>query len=402
MRAFNGLRVVDFTRALAGPMSAQMLALLDADVIKVEPPGDGDQLRGVLASVEMAEKRLSPAFLTGNLRKRSLALDLKSPLGQQAASKLVADADVVIENFVPGTARKLGIDYDTVRQQNPNVIYCSISGYGQTGPRSSEKAYDSAIQADSGMMSLTGHPDSGPTRIGFMLVDVTTGISAAYAIAAALYRRAMTGEGQYLDVAMYDTALQLMCCQSADYLVRGHIPPLMGNESPMAQPTAGTFKTSDGMILLATLTATQQEGAFKATGLGYMLDDPRFQTEISRHQNLTEGREILKPVFLTRTTEDWLRILKAHGVPVQAVRDLGQALSDPQLSHRGVVVDAGPIDGVSDTTFLMGAPFLANEDGPHQSAVPPAKVGQHSQEILQELGFPQKEIDAFLDGMTKN
>ncbi|WP_420412749.1 CaiB/BaiF CoA transferase family protein [Roseibium sp.] len=400
MRAFQGLRVVDFTRALSGPMSTQMLALLDADVIKVEPPGDGDQLRGVLASPEMAEKRLSPAFLTGNLRKRSLALDLKSPLGRNVAAKLVAGADVIVENFVPGTAQKLGIDYETVRKKNPNVVYCSISGYGQTGPRASEKAYDSAIQADSGMMSLTGHPESGPTRIGFMLVDVATGISAAFAIAAALYRRALTGEGQYLDVAMYDTALQLMCCQGADYLVRGHLPPLMGNESPMAQPTAGTFETSDGVILLATLTASHQENTFKAVGLEDLLEDPRFKDEQTRHRHLDEGRELLKPVFLTRSTEDWLLILKTHGVPVQAVRDLGQALSDPQLSHRSLLIDSGPLDGVSDKTPLLGAPFMANEDGPHNDGAPPAKVGQHSREILEEMGISAKDIDDLLSAIA--
>ncbi|CTQ76083.1 CaiB/BaiF CoA transferase family protein [Roseibium alexandrii] len=397
MRAFKGLRVIDFTRALSGPMAAQMLALLDADVVKVEPPGVGDQLRGVLASPEMAEKRLSPAFLTGNLRKRSLALDLKSELGQEAAERLVSAADVVIENFVPGTAKKLGIDYETVRKANSDVIYCSISGYGQTGPRASEKAYDSAIQADSGMMSLTGFPETGPTRIGFMLVDVTTGVSAAYAIAAALYRRAMTGKGQFLDVAMYDTALQLMCCQGADYLVRGHLPPLMGNESPMTQPTAGTFETLDGMILLATLTSDQQEGAFKALGLAELLEDPRFSSELARHKHHEEGRELIRRVLRGQTTQDWLKILKAYGVPVQAVRDLGQALSDPQLDHRGLLVEAGKLDETSDPVTLLGAPFVANEDGPHQKAEPPFQVGQHSREVLEELGFSASEITKCLE-----
>jgi len=396
MRAFQGLRVVDFTRALSGPMSAQMLALLDADVIKVEPPGDGDQLRGVLTNQELAEKRLSPAFLTGNLNKRSLALDLKSPLGRKAAAKLVAGADVVIENFVPGTARKLGIDYDTVRQTNPDVIYCSISGYGQSGPRTSEKAYDSAIQADSGIMSLTGFPETGPTRVGFMLVDVATGISAAYAIAAALYRRAVSGKGQYLDVAMYDTALQLMCCQAADYLARRQVPPLMGNDSPMAQPTAGTFETADGTILLATLTPRHQEQTFTALGLEDLLTDPRFSTELARHKHLAEGRALIQAVLSGKATRDWLLILKNHGVPVQAVRGLDEALSDPQLAHRGLLVDAGNLEHVSKTTTLLGAPFLANEDGPLTKARPPAQVGQHSREILVELGFAPAEIDNLL------
>ncbi|MTH95910.1 CaiB/BaiF CoA-transferase family protein [Roseibium sp. RKSG952] len=387
MRAFKGLRVIDFTRALSGPVSTQMLALLDADVIKVEAPGEGDQMRGALTSPELAAKRLSPSFLTGNLGKRSLALDLTTDHGKDVAAALVANADVVVENFVPGTAGQLGIDYDSVRKNNPSVIYCSISGYGQCGPRKSERAYDSAIQADSGMMSLTGHPETGPTRSGFMLVDVATGISASFAIAAALYRRAITGEGQYLDVAMFDTALQLMCCQGADYLVRGALPPLLGNDSPISQPTSGTFRTADGLILLATLTARQQENAFKALGLAEQLNDPRFCTEAARQTNLTAARALIEPVLETRNTRDWLDILKPSGVPAQAVRDLAQALNDPQLEHRGVMVDAGAVDGLGEGIRFLGAPFTASEDGPRQQASPPAGVGQHTAEILKELGI---------------
>lgn len=396
MRAFEGVRVVDFTRVISGPIATQLMALLDAEVIKIEPPGDGDQLRGVLTDPEMAARRMSPAFMTVNLNKRSLALDLKSEAGRAVVGKLVANADVVVENFVPGVAAKLGIDYESVRVKNPKVIYCSISGYGQSGPKSAERAYDSAIQADSGMMSLTGHPETGPTRIGFMLTDVTTGISAAYAIASALYRRSVTGEGQNLDVAMYDAALTLMGCQAADFMVRGNFPGLLGNGSPVQQPTAGAFETRDGMLLLATLTRAHQEACFRALGLEASLTDPRYATERARHENFESGRELVRAAFRTRTTEEWLPLLKQHGVAVQPVRDFKQALSDPQLAHRGIMVDASDANHFGPETRLLGAPFLAGEDGPLQSAHPPVEVGQDSREILTELGYSAEEAEEIL------
>jgi len=397
MRAYKGIRVIDFTQALSGPMATQLLALLDADVVKIEPPGSGDQLRGVLTDRDTAARRQSPAFLTANLNKRSLALDLKNPAGRNAVQKLLAGADVVVENFVPGVARRLGIDYETVRASNPDVIYCSVSGYGQTGPRCGERAYDSAIQADAGMMSLTGHPETGPTRTGFMLVDVATGISAAYAISSALFRRERTGKGQYLDVAMFDSALQLMCCQAAEYLVNGALPPLAGNDSPMAQPTSGTFATADGMILTATLTSAQQEATFEAIGRSDLLDDPRFSSEANREANLEAGRAIVRSALAARSTAHWLTQLKARGVPVQAVRDLDEALGDPQLAARGLLVNAGlPPDRSGNTPPLIGAPFITPEDGPLAHAVPPVEVGADSEAILREIGLSDPEIDQLL------
>ena len=360
MRAFKGVRVIDFSRVLSGPVATQMLGLLDADVIKIEPPGDGDQLRGVLTDPEMAAKRMSPAFLTVNLTKRSIALDLKSAAGRAAAAKLVESADVVVENFVPGVAAKLGIDYASVRTANPNVIYCSISGYGQSGPKSAERAYDVAVQADSGMMTLTGHPEVGPTRVGFMLIDMTTGI-----------------------------------CQAADYMMRGNLPGLLGNGSPMAQPTAGAFETRDGLVLLATLTSAQQEACFRALGLEENLQDPRYATETARQENFGAGRELVQAAMRTRSTAEWLPVLKQYGVAVQAVRDLDSALSDPQLAHRGILVDASG-DGLAEKTDLVGAPFLANEDGPLTRASPPVRVGQDSRAILEELNCSPAEIDAIL------
>lgn len=398
MRAFEGIKVLDFTQVLAGPAATQMFSLLGADVVKIEAPGKGDQLRATLSDAEMVEKRISPAFLTVNLNKRSLAIDLKSDEGREVVYRLLEDADVVVENFSPGVAKRLGVDYETLKARKPDIVYCSISGYGQTGPRSNDKAYDSAIQAAAGIFMLNGHEETGPTRIGIMVIDMFTGINAAFAIASALFRRERTGKGQYVDVAMYDSALMLAAPQMSDYMVRGNVPPLIGNQSPTRQPTSGVYDTKDGKkILLAVLTPAHNDIVFRAIGLGHLLEDPRFATPEARRANLKEGLELVGEAMKQKTLDEWLEIMGKIGIAAQSVRTLEEATSDSQLEHRGIIVEAERIHSFDQAMRLVGVPFIANEDSPINRALPPGKVGEHTAEVLKELGYSEEKIRHFLE-----
>src|SRR4051812_17662948 len=225
-KAFAGLRVVDFSQVLAGPFCTQQLALLGADVIKIEEPTQGDQSRGIMADNDIGRIGMSPYFLAMNANKRSMTLDLKHPRAKEVLTKLLANSDVLVQNFRAGVLERLGFGYEAVRAIRPDIVYCSISGYGQEGPYAGAPAYDGAIQAVSGMMGVTGHPDSGPTRIGFTVVDLGTALMAAFAIAGALFRRATTGEGQHLDVSMLDTSLSLMAPLISVYMNVGQAPEL--------------------------------------------------------------------------------------------------------------------------------------------------------------------------------
>ena len=245
MRALEGIRVVDFSQVIAGPFASQHLAYLGADVIKIEQPGVGDQGRGLLGDNDWGEAGLSPMFLSVNAGKRGITLDLKNPKAKEVVWKLIESADVLLENYKAGVIEKLGFGYEAVAKVRPGIVYCSVTGYGQTGPYAGAAAYDGAIQATSGMVAVTGLPDH-PVRAGFMSVDVPTAITATMAILGALVRKERTGKGQRLDVAMLDTAMTVLGPQMSNYLNTGADSPRVGNSSPALIPTAGVFTTSDG------------------------------------------------------------------------------------------------------------------------------------------------------------
>ncbi|MEQ8861006.1 MAG: CoA transferase [Pseudomonadales bacterium] len=384
-QAFSGIRVLDFTQVLAGPFATQQLAVLGADVIKIEQPGTGDQTRGLMNARAAAGPGMSPSFLTCNLNKRSLALDLKAPEAIGIVHELVAGSDVVVENFRPGVMARLGLDQAALRALRPDLVYCSISGYGQHGPRADTAAYDGAIQADSGMMAITGHPETGPTRTGYMPVDMATALNTAFVLAAALYRRLATGAGQYLDVAMMDTAMVLQAPQVSNHLVNGDTPGLIGNRSPTGQPTANVFRSADGYIQVIALRDAQIRGLFEALGCAEALADPRYATLEARIAHYDEIVEFLQGRLASRGTAEWVAQLAGHGVPAAPIRTLPDAVRDRQFESRRVFADVPSPRGVG-TVRVVQAGHAADQDGPETRRPAPA-LGEHSAEILGALGY---------------
>lgn len=397
-KAFSGIRVIDFSQVFAGPFATMQLALLGADVIKIEEPKEGDQCRGIGANNDIGRAGMAPFYLAMNANKRSLTLDLKHPAAKDVITRLVRDADVVVQNFRPGVIDRLGFGYEAIRAVKPDVIYCSVSGYGQSGPASSAPAYDGAIQATSGMMSVTGHPECGPTRVGFTVVDLGTAMMAAYAIAGALYRRATTGEGQHLDVSMLDTSLALLSPLISGYLNVGLVPELVGNGSVVKLPTAGSFETAGGgAILMSAITAKQWIGITQATNRPDLLQDARFTTEDDRRTHFDALRAILLDIFATDTAPNWESRLNAAGVPASAILTLPEVLRHPQVAHRHTITRLPGALGIEREIGLVGSGFTAGDDGPRITTPPPGK-GEHSDAVLREAGYSDAEIAALRAG----
>ena len=386
-QAFEGVRIIDFTQVFAGPFAVMQLALLGAEVIKVEQPGTGDQTRGLMNAD--SANGASPSFLTMNLNKQSLTLNLKSPEADTIVKALVATADVVVENFKAGTMDKLGFGFEALRAIKPDLIYCSISGYGQTGPKAGEAAYDGAIQAASGMMSQNGHPETGPTRTGFMPVDMSTAMHAAFAIASALHRKAKTGQGQQIDLAMMDTALLLQAAQISNFKNQGQLNPLQGNASPTGQPTADVFPTKDGFIQITALRQNQVEALFDAFGQSDQLFDARYATPDDRKANADVVKAFCVNQLSLKPTSYWLETLAAQGIPVAEVRDLPAMLEEPQLEHRQVV-QAIDKDGEQITVVTSG--YITDADGPRIRS-PSPDLGSDTDGILEFLGFESGQIE---------
>ncbi|MBT5895605.1 MAG: CoA transferase [Rhodospirillaceae bacterium] len=395
-KAFEGVRVIDFTQVLAGPFAAGQLALLGADVIKIEQPGQGDQMRTMMANNDLAALKLSPGFLGVNTNKRGITVDLKHPDARQIIHRLLADADVVIENFKAGVIERLGYGYEAVRAVKADIIYCSISGYGQQGPMAGKAAYDGAIQAASGMMSVTGTPDSGPLRVGYMPVDVPTGITASFAIASALFRRSHTGEGQYLDVSMLDSAMTLLGPNIAKYTMAGMNTERVGNAPPTSQGTGDTWPTKDGHIQMTVITDKMTAKMCDAFGRPDLTDDPRFATTEGRVEHAAEIKPIIGDILATKTTAEWTAILGPAGVPVAPVHSLEQLMDYPQLDHRGVMMTIPAPPGMDGEIKVTGAGFHAS-DGDPEGRTPGPLLGQHTDEVLAEFGFDGAAIQALRD-----
>ena len=330
----DGIKIIDFTQVFSGPYATYQLASLGADVIKVESPKGGEQGRSLLTPKPASrDTGMSAMFTAVNAGKRSVTLDLKHPGARDVIARLVKDADVVVQNFKAGKMDSLGFGYETIRAMNPNIVYCSISGYGQTGPRSSSPAYDPIVQAVSGMVSVNGFPENGPTVVGFWIADFTTGMNAAFAITAALLRRAATGLGEYVDVSMLDTAISLMSPMIGLHLNYGSTIPQTGNGTPSEGGASMLYPTQEGHIIVVAVTDYQFRAMVNELGRPEMADNPEFDTRVKR--NLSDNfRAELMDAFGADTATSWERRLNQVGVPAGKVQTVSELAKDPQLHHR--------------------------------------------------------------------
>jgi crotonobetainyl-CoA:carnitine CoA-transferase CaiB-like acyl-CoA transferase len=384
--ALAGLRVLDLSRVLAGPWAGQLLADLGADVVKVERPGSGDDTRTWgppwLADEAGVPTGESAYFLSANRNKRSVALDLATPEGRRLVGRLAAEADVLIENFKVGGLAQYGLDYATLKAVNPRLIYCSITGFGQSGPYASRPGYDFLIQGMGGLMSVTGRPDDeaggGPLKVGVALTDVLTGLYGTVAILAALARRERSGEGQHIDLALLDVQVASLANQAANYLVGGQVPRRMGNAHPNIVPYQD-FPTADGHMILTVGNDGQFARCCEVLGHAEWGRDERFVTNSQRvaHRDLLVG--LMREVTVTRGTDEWVAAMEAAGVPCGPINTLDKVFANPQVQARGVRVEmAHPLAGAVP---LVGNPIRLSES-PVQYRQAPPMLGQHTDEVL--------------------
>jgi len=388
----DGIKIIDFTQVFSGPYATYQLASLGADVIKVENPKSGEQGRSLLTPKPASrDAGMSAMFTAVNAGKRSITLDLKHPDAHDVIARLVKDADVVVQNFKAGKMDSLGFGYETIRAMNPNIVYCSISGYGQTGPRSDSPAYDPIVQAISGMVSVNGFPENGPTILGFWVADLTTGMNAAFAITAALLRRATTGLGEYVDVSMLDTAASLMSPMIGLHLNYGSTMPQTGNGTPSEGGASMLYPTQDGHIIVVAVTDHQFRALVNELGRPEMADHPDFDTRVKR--NLSENfRAELVDAFSADTAISWERRLNKVGVPAGKVQTVSELAKDPQLHYREMLQTPGMVPGIDQPLQVVNLGFKLGYDGPGINTVPPM-LGAHTDEVLLSVGYDDLGIE---------
>ncbi len=385
--SLEGLRVLDLSRALAGPFCSQMLGDMGAEILKVEQPGVGDSSRAWGPPFQGGE---SSYFLSVNRNKRSLALNLRDPRGAEVLRRLVAQSDIVLENFIPGTLDRLGFSYEACRAIKPDLIYCAISGFGQVGPDRERAAYDQIAQGMGGVMSITGDAGGPPMRVGIAIADIMAGMFAAYAILAALYHRQRTGEGQMIDTSLLDGQLAMLTYQAGRFFATGEAPTSSGNQHPTIVPY-GVYRAADAYFNLAVGTEDLWRRFCVAMQIEHLRDDARFATNRNRLAHRDELNAILEPLFIQRTLAEIDAALGPHGIPCGAVRDLLAVFSDPQVAainavHQFEHPTAGQIK-------VVGPPYRLSAT-PASVRTPPPLLGQHTDEVLQELGYTLPEIEA--------
>ncbi len=382
--ALDGIKVLDITRTLAGPFCTMFLGDMGADVIKVEEPGQGDETRNWTPFWN----DVGTQFLAFNRNKRSLTLNLKDQRSVQIFKDLAKDADVMLESLRTGTADRMGLGYDVISELNPRIVYCSVSGYGRTGPLADKPGYDLIIQGYSGLMSTTGEPDGPPLRTGYSLVDLFTGMMAYGSIVTALYNREHTGKGQYVEASLLEGQVAVMSYHAVGYLATGRVPGRLGSGHPSLVPYQA-FPSSDGFFIIGCGNDGLWRRLCPAIGREDLIDHPKFQTNTLRVENRAEIVSILSEHMKSKTTAEWVDIITEAGVPVGPINRVSEVVVDPQVLAREMMVDL-PHPRVPDLK-VPGSPLKLSDTPPSYRRSPP-EHGEHSEEILTDLGYGMEDI----------
>jgi len=388
-QVLKGIKVLDLTRALAGPYCTMLLADYGAEVIKVELPGTGDDTRGWGPPFVEGE---SAYFMSINRNKKSLTLDMKNTKSKDILERMIKQSDIIVENFRPGAADRLGLGYEQVKKINPKIIYCSISGFGQDGPYRELPGFDQTLQGMGGMMSITGEPDGPPMKVGVAIADISGGMFAGFGIMLALFHREKTGKGQWVDTSLLDSQIAWLTYRAGEFFASGKLPEKVGSGHPMIVPYQA-FKAKDEYINIAAGNDQLWKRFCKVINMENIMDDPKFVTNAKRVENRKELIAILSKIIETKTGAEWLKLLEDAGIPAGPIYTLDKLFSDPQVLHRKMVVElAHPKAGKIKVT---GVPVKLS-DAPGEITAPPPLLGQHNKEVLKDLGYSAEEIEKLI------